>query len=120
MNKILRRLRSKAGESLIESMAAILIFTMGSIIMLSMVSTAADINTKAKAADKSYNEQVRVAEMTDMSKSTYVQKGTITISVNGVSGDAVGVDVFSNLDAKDDNPLYTFYKSNEVMGGASE
>lgn len=118
MNKILRRLRSKAGESLIESMAAILIFTMGSIIMLSMVSTAADINTKAKAADERYNKQIHVAEMTDMSDSGYIKSGTVSISINGAS-DAVPVQVFSNPYTDDDKPLYTFYEY-VTEGGASE
>ena len=48
MKHVMKRLKSKAGETLVESMAAILIFTFASIIMLSMVSYAADINTAAK------------------------------------------------------------------------
>ena len=110
MNKILRRLRSKAGESLIESMAAILIFTMGSIIMLSMVSTAADINTKAKDADKSYNEQIVAAEMAS-DEDKVAGDCVVTISIdNGISttSETIQVEVFCHPEATD--PLYTFYK----------
>lgn len=120
MKKIIRRLRSRAGESLIESMAAILIFTMGSIILLSMVSTAADINATAKEADDSYNKQIRVAEMTDITKSAYHTTGTVAISINGVSGDSVGVEIFSNPETGDEDPLYTFYKYIPPAGGATE
>lgn len=111
MNKILRRLRSKAGESLIESMAAILIFTMGSIIMLSMVSTAADINVKTKDADDSYNDQVAAAEMTDM---RYQTSGEMEITINNVPSGEVDVEIFRYKpkagEEPVENPLYTFYK----------
>lgn len=111
MNKILRRLHSKAGESLIESMAAILIFTMGSIIMLSMVSTAADINTKAKAADISYNKQIVAAEMTsDDARVAGDCIATISISKGGSTiSETIPVEIFCHPEETD--PLYTFYET---------
>ena len=51
MNKIFKKLRSRKGESLIESLAAILVMTLASVVMYSMVTAAADINTKAKNND---------------------------------------------------------------------
>ena len=56
MKQILNKLRSRAGESLVESLAAILIFTMASIVMYSMVTTASDINLKAKEMDEKIQE----------------------------------------------------------------
>lgn len=104
MKKIFRRLRSRAGESLIESMAAILIFTMGSIILLSMVSTAADINATAKEADESYNTQIVAAEMTNIED---MVSGTVTVSVNGsTTNDSVSVNVFRSNET---DSLYTYY-----------
>lgn len=112
MNKIMKRLRSKAGESLIESMAAILIFTMGSIIMLSMVSTAADINQTAKAADESYNRQIVAAEM---ARSQDEISGTVAISINNsAEKDSVNVKVFQ--DRTETDPLYTYYTAGTVIG----
>ena len=52
MKQMLNKLKSKAGESLVESLAAILIFTMASIVMYTMVTTASDINLKAKEMDE--------------------------------------------------------------------
>ena len=62
MKNIIMRLRCKKGESLIESMAAILIFTLASIIMLTMVTASADINKAAKEAEKVYHEPLLKAE----------------------------------------------------------
>lgn len=103
MNNLLKKLMSKAGESLVESMAAILVFTFASIIMLSMVSAAADINTTAKNTDRSFNEQMVVAERgasTDRHTS-----GTVTFNFGSVE-ETVPVDVFQ----KETGDLYAYYK----------
>ncbi len=57
-NLIAKKLRSKKGETLVESLAAILIFTMASIVMFSMVTTAGNINSTAKEMDRSVQEQL--------------------------------------------------------------
>ena len=51
MKTIFKKLKNKAGESLVESLAAILIFTMASIVMYTMVTAAGDINSTAKQMD---------------------------------------------------------------------
>ena len=116
MKKIMKRLCSKAGESLVESMAAILIFTMGSIIMLSMVSTAADINTTAQKEDDSYNKQIVAAEMTDLE---YQSIGNVKITINNTDSDEIEVEIFRYKPKQGEeaieNPLHTFYKR-EVEG----
>lgn len=57
-----RKLKSRRGESLIESLVAILAFTISSIVMYSMVTTAADINLTARKADEDFQEQVVIVE----------------------------------------------------------
>ena len=52
MTEFFKKLKSKVGESLIETLCAILIFSMASVVLFSMVSAAADINGKAKAKDR--------------------------------------------------------------------
>ena len=47
MSKLYERIRQKRGETLIESMAAILIFTFASIALLTMLMTAGDLNETA-------------------------------------------------------------------------
>ena len=62
MNTIFNRLASRRGESLIESMVAILVFTFASIIMLTMITSAVNINQVAKDADQAYFEQMTAIE----------------------------------------------------------
>lgn len=117
MKNILRRLRSRAGESLIESMAAILIFTMGSIILLSMVSTAADINTTAKQADESYNRQIVAAELADTDNQV---GGKVTVTINGDTNLTDNVTVFIYRDTSSADSLYTYYTAAAAPAAGGE
>ena len=97
MNMIFKKLRSRAGESLVESLAAILVVTMASIVMYSMVTAAADINMAAKRNDQAVQEQMAVAERGDGDGTTgtikmYIQNGdreeiVATVPVNIYGGD---------------------------------
>lgn len=70
-------LKDKKGETLVETLAAILIFTMASIALYSMVTTAAGINREAKADDLSYQLQMDVAERAE----TPAASGTVTLTL---------------------------------------
>lgn len=76
--KLVKKLRSARGESLVEALAAILIFTFASIILLSMISAAGRINTTARQADDALQAELYVAEAQDASQG---EEGTITFSV---------------------------------------
>ena len=83
-------LRNKKGETLVETLIAILIFTMASIILYSMVTSAAKLNREAKAFDESMMEGMNAVEME--SGALTASSGTVTISV--VTGkNAEGVDI---------------------------
>ena len=116
MKKIIKRLKSRAGESLVESMAAILVFTLASIIMLSMVSTSANINETAKASDQKLAEELAVAEK---GTGTSITLGaTVTIDFLGSSQESVSVDLYR----KDDAALYAYYvqaPEEAEMGGGT-
>lgn len=62
MKTILTRLKNTRGETLIESMVAILIFTFASILFLTLVTSAANINTTVKEADESFQAQQEAVE----------------------------------------------------------
>lgn len=62
MKTILTRLKQTRGETLVESMVAILIFTFASILFLTLVTSAANINTTVKEADESFQAQQRAVE----------------------------------------------------------
>ena len=101
MKNLFHKLRSKAGESLIESLAAILIFTMASIVMYSMVTTAADINRKAKIMDET-NQQ----HMIDVEKGEDPNgSATITFSLDGTQIAQTLVDIYGG----EDDSLFTYF-----------
>ena len=62
MKILLTRLKETRGETLIESMIAILIFTFASILFLTLVTSAANINTTVKEADASFQTQQLAVE----------------------------------------------------------
>lgn len=104
MKKIIRKLKSKAGESLVESMAAILIFTLSSIALLSMISASADINRTAKVADEQFQEQMTVVEKAE---STDAKAGYVTFTVNDKT---VAQDKVYICQKNDNNSaLYAYY-----------
>ena len=126
MRSFLKKLKSKAGESLVESMAAILIFTMASIVLYTMVTTAGDINAKAKAMDqKNQTELVAV----ERGEKTYVNAANETVTVyNGVGNvtfsivtkpgstkqiASVPVDIYGGQN----NSLYAYYVQPKVQPG---
>lgn len=62
MRTLLRKLKTKGGETLVESLAAILVFTMASIVMYTMVTTAANINMTAKEMDEANQKHMIAVE----------------------------------------------------------
>jgi len=114
MKQIWKRLKSKTGETLVESLAAILIFTFGSIIMLSMISSAMNINKKAEAADAKYLADMQVVEKAETPEPgpNYVVFGNSAEELRSSTQDAYkvkAVDVFGGTEGS----LYAYY----VKGG---
>lgn len=112
MKQLWKRLKSKTGESLIETLVAILLFTFGSIIMLSMITSSVNINKKAEEADAKYLASLEVVE-----RAVSPREGEYKVSFYAISPDSganpeyeVSVDVFGG----DDGGLYTYY----VKGGS--
>lgn len=97
---MLRKLKSRKGESLIESLAAILIFTMASIAMYSMVTAAADINITVKDVEKEYNQQLLVAEQGENSSG----EGTVTMVMDGHTLATVPVEIYGA-----EGELFSYY-----------
>ena len=109
MKNFLRKLKSKAGESLIESMAAILIFTMASIVMYTMVTTAADINRTAKEMDEK-NQEHMIAVEKGLPENK-IATGTVTFSMIDASNNATvlateNVDIYGGNTADE---LFTYF-----------
>ena len=61
----MKKLLNKKGESLVESLVSILIFTLSSIMLYTMLSTATEMNRKVKEISKAYQEQMVYAEQAE-------------------------------------------------------
>ena len=95
MKNLLKKLKSKVGESLVESLAAILIFTMASIVLYTMVTTSADLNAKTKAMDAKNQADLVAVEKGDPASQN--GSGTVTFSVGGKTK-TVSVDIYGGKD----------------------
>jgi type II secretory pathway pseudopilin PulG len=109
MRSFLKKLKSKAGESLVESLAAILIFTLASVVMYSMVSTSADLNRKVKEMDEQ-NQQYLIAVETAQNQ---YQNGeaTMTFTIQGKEVAKVDVVIYGGKDihGNKDGSLFTYF-----------
>ncbi len=105
-----KKLKSKAGETLVESLAAILIFTMASIVMYSMVTAAGDINRTAKELDQQVQQQMVDVEKGEASCKT--GSGTVTMTLNSLEIAKVQVDIYGG----EDDSLFAFFVQ---IGGGS-
>lgn len=109
MKNLMRKLKSRVGESLVESLAAMLIFTMASIVLFSMVSTAGDINTQAKQKDQQIQQQ-----MVDVEKGiTRSGGGTVTMTMDGDVIAQIPVDVYGG----EDDSLFSYFVTTPTEGG---
>ncbi len=115
MKTILRKLKGKRGESLVETLFAILIFTFASITMYSMVSSAMSITNKAKAADAANQSQLEVAERAEGKGKPANISLTLTETPGGETEQELG-EVSVNIFGGDNGELYAYY----VNGSAGE
>ena len=94
MKKLFSRLRGSRGESLIESLAAILVFTLSSIIFLTMVTSANNINRTVKDEYAAFQEQRQdIENVTPTSPPADLtiscKDATTTITVQQVTADGL-------------------------------
>lgn len=112
MKKVLKKLSGKAGESLIEVLCAILIFTLASVGMYSMVMAANDINATAKEADRSLQEQMIIVEQADQGG----VPGTITITPSKIVGNAgsnTADTITVDVEVYQAEELFSYFKAEE-------
>lgn len=116
MKQFVKRLKSRSGETLIESLAAILIFTFASIGMLFMITSAMNINKMVEEADEKYYKDMRAVEMAGLDENASVEQVDVSFSIGGITKDSVKVTVYGGED------LYAYYAvtaKTEQGGGES-
>ena len=105
------KLKNKKGESLVETLAAILIFTMASIALYSMVTTAAGVNRRVKLEDQSYQEQMDVAERAEVPAASGTIVMTMNVQLPGGATEPVEVARESvNVYRKDKDSYFSYFK----------
>lgn len=62
MKAFMKRLRSRRGETLVESLVSILIFTLASILLLSMAASATRINATVREEDLVFQQRQAAIE----------------------------------------------------------
>ena len=97
MKAIAKKLRSKAGESLVESLAAVLIFTLASIGLFSMIQASNNINRTAREKDAFIQEQMISTEKAD----TALDTGTAAFTIkkqdgNNAATENIDVEIFGD------------------------
>jgi Tfp pilus assembly protein PilV len=108
MKKLYRRLRSRRGESLVESMVSILIFTLSSVLFFTMVTSATRINQTVKESDEKLQAQRLVMEgasEADAQSGTTETTGDVTITINGVTSTYQ----VKKVSATGEDNLYAYY-----------
>lgn len=112
IKKFIKRLRSISGESLVESMASVLIFTLASIALLTMINASANINTEAKEADAIHQEQMSIAEKAD-DKNLVAGDHTVEFSFESSSSKLNGITISNPVDVYqkpgDSNALFSYF-----------
>ena len=103
MKALFKKLKSRAGESLIESLAAILIFTMASIVMFTMVSTAANINQTAKEMDEKNQTNLIAVEKGESTAKN--GNAVITFTMGYTTIATANVDIYGGQDGS----LFTYF-----------
>ena len=107
MKAIAKKLRSKAGESLVESLAAVLIFTLASIGLFSMIQASNNINRTAREKDAFVQQQMIETEKAD----TALDTGTAAFTIKKQDGttaatENIDVEIFGNTA----DGLFSYFK----------
>lgn len=111
IKKLLRRLESKKGETLVELLAAILIFTFASIILFTLVTTAARINDEARKSDEEILSQLGYAEKAEAGNA---RTGYVTVTVENSAERVSGIPVYIFRDYSKEDTLYSYARSGQT------
>lgn len=77
----MKKLSSKKGETLVESLVAILVFTLSSVMLFTMITAATNLNRAAAEADQRYRDEMVYAEQAE----DLVRDGDLSLAY-GING----------------------------------
>ena len=102
----MKKLRNRRGETLLETLVATLIFTFGSIILLTMISAAAKINDAVKGAEDKFYQDMTIVEMAEFSKG---KTATVSILISDTYTPALEDTAAVYISGDTDRDLYAYY-----------
>lgn len=95
MNKLKARLRSRAGESIAETLLALLIASLAMMMLAGAISAAGGIVTRSRTAmEEYYGEDAKLA-----AHSGTPNGGTVTIAIEGGGSASYAVNFYTNARA---------------------
>ena len=75
--KLLKKLRARSGETLTETLCAVLVMSLSSVLLATMISAASHMNATALEKDSAlYSELTTAEEQTDIK-----EEGTVTVTI---------------------------------------
>ena len=87
-NRLIRKIKSRAGESLAEVLIAVLIIAVSAMLLASMISSTLSIVTRSETAYEEYYQENETLET--FSSST---PSTVTINITGSDGSEAGYSI---------------------------
>ena len=79
MSRLMKKLRGKRGETLVETLVAILICVLSLTMMFTATAVAANLNSRAAEGDRQYATDMATAEL----RTAALPEGTVTILAEG-------------------------------------
>lgn len=97
MKSILRKLRASAGETLTETLVAMLVISCGSVLLATMLSTAIRLSTDARVHDETLYSELTSAELTKNGSfaSAYQKVGKLEVA-EGAHVWSVDISIYGN------------------------
>lgn len=97
---MIKQVKSRRGETLLETLCAIMVFTFASIILLSMITAANNINQRVRQAEERFDEQTEAVEK----KTGTGKSGAVKVRI-GSHEKSVDVMLYGG----EDGSLYAYY-----------
>ena len=98
MNKVLKKIKSNKGETLIESLVSLLIAALSIAMLVSCILACSRINETNRKADEKYNKDLYRAEAAISEEGYEKEAGSVTIDFETTADKTVEVDLYGGED----------------------
>lgn len=107
MKRLIKKILSRRGESLVETLCAVLIFTLASVAMYSMVMASANINQTAKEMDSAIQSEMLTVEKADGNGSA----GTVTMTLTQTGIEEALAEIEVSVDVYQEGDLHSYFRA---------